>query len=164
MAYRNEKYTAANVLKITGVKRQRLHDWIDRGFLSPSIQRAEGAGTKNIFNRYDLYRIAIFKKLVEEGFPRARITMYIESVNEMIASAQEIIWNETAFFIWGHGQNKVHQDIILIYELDKRADKSFPIRFYLQQDHTKGTPFFDSVYILNFWNIKVEIDKKIEGL
>ena len=64
------KFLAKDVEKITGVRRNRLEQWLSRGFISPSIQEAEGPGTRNVWSRNDLYTIAIFKKVTESGLSR----------------------------------------------------------------------------------------------
>lgn len=63
-------YLAKDVFEITGVKRNRLHVWIERGFISPSIQRANGTGTRNIWSKKDIKKIKKFRKLVELGYSR----------------------------------------------------------------------------------------------
>lgn len=61
------EYFAGDVERITGVQRLRLHHWMKEGFLVPSGQIARGHGTKNIYTREDLYKIALLKKLIESG-------------------------------------------------------------------------------------------------
>ena len=59
-------YYYADVERITGVSRLRLHHWIKERFLSPHLF-AQGHGTKNIYTRGDIYGIALFKRLIESG-------------------------------------------------------------------------------------------------
>lgn len=65
-----KEFLASAVTKITGVKLNRLQPWMERGFITPSIEVAAGHGTRNRFNRADLYKIATLKKLVEGDFHR----------------------------------------------------------------------------------------------
>lgn len=67
------EFLAADVEKITGVNRNRLEQWLSRGFIAPSIQAASGSGTRNRWSRADLYTIAIFKRLVESGLSRETV-------------------------------------------------------------------------------------------
>jgi DNA-binding transcriptional MerR regulator len=66
----DKRFYTSDVTRITGVKRNRLQVWLDKGWMTPSIQKARGQGTRNIFSLHDLYVIALFKKLVEIGVPR----------------------------------------------------------------------------------------------
>jgi hypothetical protein len=65
-----KEFLASAVTKITGVKLNRLQPWMERKFITPSIEVASGHGTRNRFNRADLYKIATLKKLVEGDFHR----------------------------------------------------------------------------------------------
>jgi hypothetical protein len=62
--------------EITGVKRLRLHQWMGKGYISPSIHKAQGVGTKHIFSREDLCLITLFKRLVESGMSRSLVAAY----------------------------------------------------------------------------------------
>lgn len=61
------EFFAGDVERITGVQRLRLHHWLKEGFLSPSVQIAQGGGDRNIYSREDLYKIALMKRLLESG-------------------------------------------------------------------------------------------------
>lgn len=61
------KFFYSDVERITGVQRLRLHHWMKEGFLIPSGPVAKGHGTKNVYTREDLYKIALLKKLIENG-------------------------------------------------------------------------------------------------
>ena len=62
-------YTTTDIARV-GTKRERLKEWITRGYIKPSIESAAGAGTKNLFSLWDLYLIQLFQYLVERGFSR----------------------------------------------------------------------------------------------
>ena len=61
-----KEYSTFDIVKGLKIPRERLKEWIDRGFISPSIARAAGAGTKSLFSRFDIYLIATFRKLIDE--------------------------------------------------------------------------------------------------
>ena len=63
-------YLAKDVYELTGVKRNRLQAWIERGFISPSIKKANGHGTRNIWSKKDIKKIKKFKRLIELGYSR----------------------------------------------------------------------------------------------
>ena len=64
------EFQMSDVTKITKVKRDRLKMWLENGWIATSVQRASGKGSRNIFSKDDLYRIVLFKKLVESGIDR----------------------------------------------------------------------------------------------
>jgi hypothetical protein len=65
-----EVFTTFDIRENLGIKIDRLKDWMNRGFISPSIQKATGQGTKNLFSRWDLYSIKLFQYLIDRGFSR----------------------------------------------------------------------------------------------
>lgn len=65
----SKTYTTTDIARL-GIKRERLKEWMSRGFIKPSVESATGAGTKNLFSLWDLYMIQLFQYLVERGFSR----------------------------------------------------------------------------------------------
>lgn len=57
----------ADVERITGVKRLRLHHWMKEGFFQPEGETGQGHGTKNEYTIIDLYRIELLKRLISNG-------------------------------------------------------------------------------------------------
>ena len=63
-------FTTFEICKKMDLRKDRFREWVDRGFIKPSIQRAQGRGTKNLFSRTDLYLIETFRHLITCGFGR----------------------------------------------------------------------------------------------
>jgi hypothetical protein len=89
-------YTTTDIARL-GTKRERLKEWMLRGYIKASIESANGAGTKNLFSRWDLYMIQLFQYLVERGFSRedtARRIRWLflvgEIADEVISSSKKI--------------------------------------------------------------------------
>ena len=59
-------YTTFQIIKALNIPRERLKDWMEKGFVKPSLQQARGKGTKALFSLLDVYSLAIFKHLIEE--------------------------------------------------------------------------------------------------
>ena len=59
-------YTTFQIIKTLEIPRERLKDWMEKGFVKPSIQQARGKGTKALFSLLDVYSLALFKHLIEE--------------------------------------------------------------------------------------------------
>jgi hypothetical protein len=68
-----QSYTATEAAEKLGIKIERFRDWITKDLIVPSIQKTgKIKGKKNLFSRYDLYRIHLFNKLLEFGIKRSR--------------------------------------------------------------------------------------------
>jgi len=81
-----EDFQAADVLRICNVKRNRLQSWLEKGWIVPSIQKASGHGTRNIFSKPDLYKIALFRQAVESGISRAAVAEFLPGVDDVLNS------------------------------------------------------------------------------
>jgi hypothetical protein len=64
-------FKTVEVAQITGVKKPRLDVWIVNGWVGPTIQRASGYGTKNIWDLVDLYDVRLFREIIESGLSRS---------------------------------------------------------------------------------------------
>ena len=76
-----EGFSTFDILKGMGLKVERLQDWINRGFVAPSIEVANGQGTKNIFSKEDLCKIQLFKSLITHGFSRQEAARCIKNLS-----------------------------------------------------------------------------------
>tara|TARA_Y100001968_G_C19231276_1_gene654588 strand:- start:319 stop:816 length:498 start_codon:yes stop_codon:yes gene_type:complete len=59
----NSTYTTPEVAEIIEIPQRKLLTFIERGYVAPSVQDAEGHGTKRLWNYEDLIRCAIFSHL-----------------------------------------------------------------------------------------------------
>jgi DNA-binding transcriptional MerR regulator len=80
----DSQFQAMDVTRICGVKRNRLQAWMEQGWITPSIQKATGHGTRNIFSIEDLYSISLFKQMVESGISRAAVAEFIPEVDSFL--------------------------------------------------------------------------------
>ena len=87
-------YRTLGICKALDIKRERLRDWIKVGHIKPTLP-AHGQGTKAGFTLGDVYAIALFKKLTEQGFKRDLsaeiIRPYIGVFNSLIETTQYIV-------------------------------------------------------------------------
>jgi hypothetical protein len=65
-----DEFSTFDISRILDIPGPRLRQWIELGFVKPSIRKALGKGTKAIFSRSDLYRIDLFRGLVDQGHSR----------------------------------------------------------------------------------------------
>jgi len=76
----NRLFRTADVVRLLGVKRLRLHQWIERGFITPAV-RGFGSGYPNQYSPRDLYRIAVFAALVDYGIARKAAARLVKKID-----------------------------------------------------------------------------------
>ncbi len=64
-----QTYTTTDIVKTLRITRERLRDWMVRGYVKPSVP-APGQGLPAEFTKWDVYMVALFKKLIDRGFVR----------------------------------------------------------------------------------------------
>jgi len=72
-------YSTLDIVKALNIPRERLRDWMTRGFIKPSLP-STGKGTIAIFTKADIFGVALFGRLLEKGFKREVAAEYIEMV------------------------------------------------------------------------------------
>ena len=60
-------YTAAQVVRITGIHYQTLNYWAKIGLIKPSFVEAKGSGSRRIYNFQDLVAIRVASKMRQAG-------------------------------------------------------------------------------------------------
>jgi hypothetical protein len=60
-----DEFTTFDIINKLGIPRGRLREWMNEGFILPSLQAADGVGTKALFDRVDIYALVVFKHLIE---------------------------------------------------------------------------------------------------
>jgi DNA-binding transcriptional MerR regulator len=63
-------YSTFDTAKILGVTRSSIQQWMNHGFIVPSLEQAVGRGSKNFFSKDDVYRIEMFRILSLAGIPQ----------------------------------------------------------------------------------------------
>ena len=149
-----EEFKASRVYEITGVKRNRLQVWMERGWITPSIEEASGHGTRNVFNRKDLYFIAMFKELVARGLPRKTIGAFFSSIMGHYHQMSDSVIEGIEYWFFGRSGGQLRADAIFSDNIDE------PISIFLQENHVKGSGFYDDLYFINFRKIREKVDLK----
>ena len=129
-------FTVTDIEKLR-IKRERLQDWMVRGFIEPSIQKAFGQGTKNLFNIYDLYKIQIFKNLVEGYLRRSPSSKLVNSIAPNHFRGADFV-------------------AVMRYDNDKIVIKKISKNHNLDTDDN-----FDDIFLFNIEKIKKEVNEKI---
>ena len=143
------EFTASQITQITGVKRTRLQQWLEKGYLSPSIQQASGHGTRNIYSIVDVYSIAIFKKIIESGLSRKVVADMLEK-SFIDFAADEAGVNDIEHIVYIRKGD--HTEALAICVPEIKLD-------LLSTNNLMKN--YDDAYIINFRKIKQETDKRI---
>jgi hypothetical protein len=148
-----EEFLAADIERITGVKRNRLQQWIEYGFITPSIQEASGSGSRNVWSRADLYSIAIFKKVTESGLSRDIVSDLLTIGVFGDLSDEQI--GRISYLVYMRGGERTAACGV---EFERGEE---PLLDLVSIQKSQGLKFFDDCYILNFPQLKREVDEKI---
>ena len=162
----HQKYSTLDIVRALKIPRERLRVWIDHGFISPYIQRAEGQGTKALFDRLDVYAIALFRKLLEMVLNRIDASRYLETwlkeardrPTRVTASYNQII------FIRFVKKKSVKRGCFAISS-PKNQSMSFRFQFSAlggQIDEYLKDKDWDDILVVNFKKIKAEVDASLE--
>ncbi len=69
-------FSTFDIEKGLEIERGRLREWVDRKFVAPSIP-ANGQGTRASFSLFDVYGVALFRTLVDEGLNREAAATWV---------------------------------------------------------------------------------------
>lgn len=71
------EFTTFDISKLFDIPRSTIQLALDREMIKPSIKRAEGRGTKNLFSKTDLFQFRIFHKLYETGLSQKEASEWL---------------------------------------------------------------------------------------
>jgi len=169
------EFTTFDIIKKFGLKRERLKDWMERGYIEPSVQKARGVGTKNLFNTWDLYMIKLFQHLTSRGFPREFVSIRINILKSLRDDG--ILGSKIEYFNFivltnmprskprsSEFYNKLHsrpdEYTGIIYNTEGGDLAILRSLEYISDilDH----PYWEDVIIVNFKNIRGFVDNAIK--
>lgn len=75
-----DTFSTPEVARFFDINLNRLNNWLNSRLIVPSIEKASGHGSKNVFSFIDLCRISLFMKLINIGLSR-------EAASEIVNSA-----------------------------------------------------------------------------
>lgn len=140
-----EVYSTFDVCRIVGVSKERFREWIIREYVRPS-RPADGQGTRAEFSINDVYRIAIFKNLIENGFSREKASKYIKSMTK--DNLDNI--NSIMFIQHNVGSSDSKIECLPLSEIDE-----------IQTSIIEASPDWDSFFIVNLQKIKKAVTVKL---
>ena len=139
------EYTSSDLAKL-GIKRERLKEWIKRGYVEPTIQKGDGTGHWHLFSRSDLYLLELFKYLLSRGFSRKeahRRVKHIVTPGLKYAPDVDVI----LFY------NKGESDDDILIDFLKEGDK---VAINFQKD------YWCDLFAVNFRRIRNHVDSVID--
>lgn len=82
-----DEFSTLDIVKALGIERERLREWMNRSFVKPTIS-AQGQGTKALFSRRDVYRVELFRQLLEEGFDRDQGRIFVDLYRQQMGTGK----------------------------------------------------------------------------
>jgi DNA-binding transcriptional MerR regulator len=73
-------FSTFDLMKVFKISRPRLREWMIRGFIKPTFP-SNGQGTRALFTKKDIYKVALFMRLIEVGFRRKQAAELSRSIN-----------------------------------------------------------------------------------
>jgi len=143
-------FGTGEVAKILGVPIWRLQKFLDspKYHLSPAGKLGEGLGSRRVFTREDVYRLALASRLVMDGFAAKFVGSLLEQIEnlELVDRLDE-------------QGNEVPRGIAL-YRGSKRPRVELIDMRRQEKLGEKGAPY----YVLNLDEVTKEIDGRISKL
>ena len=151
-------YSTIDISKALGIKRERMREWMIRGFVEPSLP-STGKGTIAIFTRKDVLCVALFQKLLGLGFNRETAS---EHVRKLIESR---ILNTLSFMALVYTVRN-EKPVIDFYT---QASETYELKFDQNGGVKLGAHYiqlqdWEGVHILNFLKLEDEVDAALAKL
>ena len=153
------EFSTLDIVKALEIPRERFREWLTRGYISPSIQEAKGQGTKALFNRTDVYMVAIFRYLIEIGIKREEAAKMIGQ--DSPALRDDKIFAYTPFLIYTVWSDGVRMTILGPNE-DEGADWPEMVANMMKMNPEYNT--LRHMFVINFEQIRKNVDTALESL
>jgi hypothetical protein len=172
------EFSTLDIVRRLGIPRGRLREWINEGFIEPSIQKSKGHGSKSLFSRLDVYAIVYYKHLIEKlHLPRSEaakvINVWLNDIGllrDLEEFKEEDVLNglnELSFaVIWLHDEKYCVPEFSEIFRymtkgaLSKRSFIEGQMRYL--QDIIAERVTADGIFIIPFKLISAEARKVFE--
>jgi hypothetical protein len=81
------------------LQRGRIKEWVASGYITPSVQKGKGSGTKHVFSRDDLYAIVLLRDLIDCGVSRKLASSIVKDFFYDLSSFSRALKNRTPYLI-----------------------------------------------------------------
>jgi hypothetical protein len=147
---RDEMFSTREVSQITGIGIPRLEVWIANGYVGPSIQKASGHGTKNIWGLVDLYDVRLFREIIDSGLSRSVANDFLSQ--GVLSGA--IDPEDVRFVLYIREEGRITPTIIYEWDPLDVLDK------FLAKNNLNP----DNIFIFNFSKIVEEVDATLKKM
>ena len=151
-------FSTVDVCKIFDIKRGRLKNWTEQGFITAKVQIPDKRGKVSYFTRDQLYTIHMFRSLVNVGISRSYASTWSKAFDNLRKSKIDHDANFVVFDLAEYsGQSFKVGDITI---KPKQNVKSVTI-----SDNVVFTPDqdFDQVLIINLVRLKTKVDFYVDS-
>jgi hypothetical protein len=162
-------FSTLQIEKGLKIPRERLREWIIRGFIKLS-HPSPGQGIKTEFSRLDVYKVALFRNLIDFGIHRKVAKVYIEKFLPSEDEESKILYIVFRFKGDTIGAYTVEdQDNPWALALDTgqagRYDKEGKRPFIPgpSMDGGRGISSWEHIHVVDFKNIRMKVDRQLEG-
>lgn len=172
------QFSTLDIVKALGVPRERLRDWMNNGFVVPTIS-SEGQGTKAVFTRDDIYLVAFFVDLLKKGFKRNRASELIGKASKILKKNGSQSLAYVIIYFFKNQNTTVFTELIydpvtrwdridlrwggripaVAIEGNKKGD--LKLKDHLTEEvgqKQSATLEWENIHIVNFKNIKKKVD------
>jgi DNA-binding transcriptional MerR regulator len=129
------EFSLPELARLSGIDSRTLHNWMQRGILTPSRQRANGSGTKNIFDAGDALFLVILADLRRGG---AEIKLLEDAASDLREFAAHSTGGE---LLWITDQVQLVSDPGLLAD---NADRYGPALIYATSRAHRALSEFDA--------------------
>jgi hypothetical protein len=173
------KFSIVDIVKRLGMSREGLRDWMNQSFVFTSDQEAAGQRTKAIFNRLDVYGIALSEYLVKE-----------RSFSPEEAAKFTKLWVQTASGVASRskkspieGEKSDPSNVLIFINKSTPGGNELvcePVGIYGRKESEEGFHFFkalgeilknklegkpwDDFFVVNIGKIKRQVDAQLRGI
>ncbi|MBI9083308.1 MAG: hypothetical protein JEZ11_06880 [Desulfobacterales bacterium] len=157
-----ELYSTIDICNALELPRERLRDWMVRGFVKPSLP-STSKGTIAIFIRPDVMTVALFKVLIDRGFRREAAAEYANLLRDV--SPQDIDRNKllilTSTVINGKFETETHLTIGK-GSFDLKIDSDGKIE--IPPSKKGSNQDWNDIHIINLRNLYKDVDLALSNL
>ncbi len=152
-------YSTIDISKALGIKRERMREWMIRGFVKPSLP-STGKGTIAIFTRNDVLCVALLQKLIGMGFKREVASVHIRQLLDSrlinVLSFIVLVYTER------EGKPVVDFQLIASETLDLNYDQDGNVQIGPLTNISSQN--WDGIHVINFLKLEDEVDAALAEL
>ena len=154
-----QEFSTFDIIKKLNIPRERLREWMKRGFIEPTIG-SSGVGTKAIFTIQDVYKVLLFKHLIEIGFMREIAADFIKNLDIV-----ELLSGDYIGFRIGKDKVPWADTNVVYFFMNKHQilslSEGMPARWYNIKSKIKkfaSEHEYDDLIIVNYRKIRQQVN------